>query len=35
MSVHVTTEFKTRPECTEQAVNKLRGVLTEPPVRRL
>jgi quinol monooxygenase YgiN len=29
MSVHVTTEFKTRPECTEQALNKLRGVPEE------
>ena len=26
MSVHVTTDVKTRPECTEQAINKLRSV---------
>ena len=29
MSVYVTTDLKTRPECTEQAINKLRSVLEE------
>jgi hypothetical protein len=34
MSVHVTTNLQTRPECTEQAIDKVRGVLEESRQRR-